>query len=313
VRSTRKRKRLRCVLILPIILAVAFSGCSLQNIGGKIFSRQNEMSGQQIVLKPAGRKLSVGINSPNAILVRLSDYSVLLDKNSKERVYPASLTKMMTAVVAIENLPNLDEKIVLPTSMFKPLYQADASLAGFQGEEEVSARDLLYGALLPSGAECCLGLAEKAAGSEESFVKLMNQKAKQLGMSSTHFANTTGLHNENHYTTVQDLAVLLSYALKNNTFRQIFTTEEYNTAPTNKHADGVAFVSTMFQKLKSNEISGGKILGGKTGFTNEAGLCLASLAQKNGKEYILVTAGAKGNHATEQYHLEDAKKIYNAS
>ena len=130
-------------------------------------------------------------------------------------------------------------------------------------------------------------------------------------MSNTHFTNSTGLQDKNHYTTVKDLSILLSYALQNKTFRDIFTASHYSTAPTNKHSSGITFNSTMFKNIENPAISGGEILGGKTGYTDEAGLCLASLAQEGGKEYILVTAGAKGNHQSEQYNIDDAYEVYN--
>lgn len=252
------------------------------------------------------------LNSPNAILVRLKDKTTLMQKNSEEKIYPASLTKMMTAIVAIENLPNLKEEIKLTNSTFEGLYGADASMAGFKPGEKVSAIDLLYGALLPSGAESCIALADQIAGSEKGFVKMMNQKAASLGMENTHFENVTGLHNENHYTTVKDLAILLGYALQNDTFREIFTSSRYSTGPTNKHPGGIIFYSTMFEELNNQNITHGEILGGKTGYTDEAGLCLASLAKVGKQEYILISAGAKGNHNTKQYNITDALAVYNS-
>jgi len=252
------------------------------------------------------------LNSSNSILVRLTDDTVLMQKNSEEKIYPASLTKMMTAIVAIENLPNLKEEIKLTNSTFQGLYGADASMAGFQPGERVRAIDLLYGALLPSGAECCIGLADQIAGSEQNFVKIMNQKAADLGMDNTHFENATGLHNVNHYTTVKDLAILLSYALQNDTFRETFTSSRHSTQPTNKHPGGITFYNTMFEELNNQNIIGGEILGGKTGYTDEAGLCLASLAKVGKQEYILISAGAKGDHHSEQYNITDALAVYNS-
>jgi len=185
-------------------------------------------------------------------------------------------------------------------------------MAGFQPGEQVRAIDLLYGVMLPSGAECCIGLADQIAGSEQNFVKIMNQKAADLGMDNTHFENAIGLHNENHYTTVKDLAILLSYALQNDTFREIFTSSRHSTPPTNKHPRGITFYSTMFEDLSNQNIIGGEILGGKTGYTDEAGLCLASLAKVGKQEYILISAGAKGDHDSEQYNITDALAVYNS-
>jgi D-alanyl-D-alanine carboxypeptidase (penicillin-binding protein 5/6) len=233
-----------------------------------------------------------------------------MQKNSEEKIYPASLTKMMTAIVAIENLPDLKEEIKLTHSAFQGLYEEGASMAGFQPGEQVKAIDLLYGVLLPSGAECCIGLAVQLAGSEKAFVKMMNQKAADLGMYKTHFENTTGLHNENHYTTVKDLAILLNYALQDDTYREIYTSSRHSTPPTNKHPDGITFYSTMFKELNDQNIIGGEILGGKTGYTDEAGLCLASFAKVDKQEYILITAGAKGKPKSEQNNVADALAVY---
>ncbi len=130
-------------------------------------------------------------------------------------------------------------------------------------------------------------------------------------MIDTHFVNTTGLHNENHYTTVEDMAILLNDALKNDAFRQIFTTSRYRTSPTNKHPQGITFNSTLFEKLPDPTIQGGEIIGGKTGYTAEAGLCLASLAVVENEEYILVTAGAEGDHTSEPFNIKDAVSVYN--
>lgn len=309
----RKRKRtnrapaLFGLLLLAVVAAVAYR--AIRPVGERAMSDKNDY--KQATTAFSGPVTSEGLHSRNAILMRPKDGAILLQKMSEERIYPASLTKMMTVIVAIENLSDLQETIMLPNTMFQELYDAHASMAGFQPDEEVRAIDLAYGALLPSGAECCIGLATKIAGTEQEFTRLMNQKAKKLGMNNTHFDNATGLQNENHYSTVKDLAVLLCDALKNDTFREIFTSVRHSTRPTNVHPDGITFYSSMFEKLGDPGIAGGKILGGKTGYTNEAGLCLASLAEKDGAEYILVTAGAKGDSKTEQYNITDALAVYN--
>lgn len=248
--------------------------------------------------------------SKNAILVDVDLQKALFEKNSQDIIYPASLTKIMTVIVALENIKDLNVTITLSPEMFDQLHRDNASLAGFLPNETLSAQDLLYGALLPSGAECCIGLAEYIAGSEKAFVELMNKKAEELEMNNTHFTNSTGLHSPDHYTTVADLAILLEYSIQNKTFRDIFTSKKYSTQPTNLHPDGITFSSTMFKNLTSPELSNGTILGGKTGYTSQAGLCLASLADIDGSEYILVTAGADGNHSTEQYNIEDAIYTY---
>lgn len=318
MRTIKKRKSRFWVLKLMVAVVViifayksnlAFDAQSLfRKIGGD--------NARSIPLLTVGSDFAVfvpldNLYSSNAILVRLDNHSVMMQKNSSQKIYPASLTKIMTTIVAMEKLPDLQKNVDLPNSMFQKLYKADASMAGFQPGEKVRAIDLLYGVMLPSGAECCIGLADHIAGSEQKFVEMMNQKAVLLGMSNTHFTNSTGLQDDHHYTTVKDLSILLSYALQNDTFRDIFTASRYSMPPTNKHPNGITFQNTMFKDMKSPVISGGEILGGKTGYTVEAGLCLASLAQKNGREYILVTAGANGNHKSDQYNIDDAYTVYN--
>ena len=249
--------------------------------------------------------------SPNAILLDLKDKQVLMEKNSKGKIYPASLTKIMTAILVIDTISDVNQTLRLSPDIFPKLYTSNASMAGFLPNEKVKVIDLLYGVLLPSGAECCLGLANEVAGSEENFVKMMNEKAVKLGMTGTHFCNSTGLQDSQHYTTVKDMAILLQYSLQNDVFRKIYTSSRYSTQPTNLNPAGITFHSTMFKYMDHTDVAGGKILGGKTGYTEEAGQCLASLAVVNGKEYIMITAGANGNHKTKQFHILDAFNIYN--
>ncbi len=254
---------------------------------------------------------NVNLKSSNAILVSLDNNEVIAKKNSNKRIYPASLTKIMTAIVAIENIDDFNKGIVLSDNIFKDLNKTDASMAGFLPGEEVENLDLLYGIMLPSGAECCIAIADEVSGSEENFAWLMNEKAKELGMDDTNFVNSTGLQHRNHYTTVKDLSILLEYALKNELFKQIFTSVDYITNATNMHPDGVYLKSTLFENMDNQSILNGEILGGKTGYTDEAGLCLASIAILNGKSYLLITTGAKGNHNSEQYNIDDAILVYN--
>lgn len=248
--------------------------------------------------------------SPYAILVDLESGNVLAEHDAQAKIYPASLTKIMTAVLAIENTEDMEEVMILPADFFQKLYTEDASMAGFQPGERVRLKDLLYGILLPSGAECCMAFANRIAGSEDEFVRMMNRKAEELGLKNTHFCNATGLHDPEHYSTVEDISILLQYALRDENFRAAFTSSRYSTLPSEQHPEGFTFYSTMFQYMDSTEVTGGNIIGGKTGYTEEAGLCLASLAEVAGKEYILVTAKANGTHQTEQYHILDAIDVY---
>ena len=259
--------------------------------------------------KPVVQELDLsGINSSTAVLMQARGGKVIGEINGDQQMYPASMTKIMTAIVAIEELGDLDQEITLTNEMVAGLAEQNAMQAGFQPGETVRAIDLLYGVLLPSGAECCIALADTVAGSEEAFVELMNKKAAKLGMDNTHFCDTTGLHDPNHYSTAKDIAVLLKYAIKNDTFRKIIESPWHSTPGTNVHPDGITFYSTMLKNLSDTTVTDGQILGGKTGYTSEAGHCLASFAEIDGLEYILVTGGAAG---TGIPHINDAVTIYN--
>ena len=204
----------------------------------------------------------------------------------------------------------MEATITLEPEIFNELYAQNASMAGFLPGENAKIIDILYGNILPSGGECSIALAEYVAGSEQAFVELMNEKAKDLGMNNTHFMNATGLHNESHYTTVKDIGILLQYALKNQTFNDIFQSRSYFVAPTNQHLSGFTFYSSMFKLRDQWELDEGEIVGGKTGYTDEAGLCLASEAIVNGRKYIAITVNAEGNHNTEPFHVYDAFYLY---
>lgn len=291
----RRRQRRRRRMLAAVMLSVVLLSFTAYFVLGQDKGERESLS---------------GLNSPNAILVELETGKVLGEKKADEKIYPASLTKIMTAVLAVENIGDLQERITVPEEIFPKLYEEGASMAGFCPGEEAVGLDLLYGVLLPSGAECCLTFADRIAGSEEDFVDMMNEKAKELGMEHTHFTNSTGLQDEDHYSTVRDISVLLRYALAGDTFRQVFTSSSYSTNPSACHPEGFTFYSTMFQEMNSAAVTDGEILGGKTGYTKEAGLCLASLAVIGQKEYILITAHARGDHETRQYHVEDAVKVY---
>ncbi len=250
--------------------------------------------------------------SPYASLMDAQTGELLATKRSEEKIFPASMTKMLTALVAIEHIPDLDATIYMEEDFYEDLYDEDASRAGFEPGEEAVIRDLLYGALLPSGAECCIELARQAAGSESAFVDLMNQKAADLGLTQTHFTNCTGLHNVDQFSTCTEIAKIVQAAIQNETFLEVFTTHRYSVAPTDIHPEGFTFWSTLFKATANEIVTGGEIIGGKTGFTEEAGHCLASLAEIYGNKYILVTAGWSEDPESEIYHIDDAFRAYNA-
>lgn len=308
VKPKRKQQRLNLVGIFLTIVLVCVTVIVFNYAINNLIKPSSPYNYTCPILP--NEELDIDLNSSNAILVRQSDHQVLLGKQSEEKIYPASMTKIMTVILAIEQLPNLEEYITLDESVFSKLWAENASMAGFLPGEDVRAIDLLYCAILPSGAEACSGLAMQIAGSESEFSELMNQKAEELGLHNTHFTNPFGLFDENHYSTVQDIAILFEYALENETFYDIITCQRYSTAKTNMHPDGITVYSTLFKNITEIGMSSQYILGGKTGYTEESGRCLASFALIVGERYILVTAGAPNTETEQTLHIRDAIRVF---
>lgn len=251
-----------------------------------------------------------GMYSREALLYDYTDDKLLAEIGADEIIYPASLTKMMTVLVAIENISDLSLETTLSTEMFAYLLEQNASIAGFSENEKVNARDLLYASMLPSGADGSIGLAQIVSGSESAYVALMNKKAAELDMNDTHYMNATGLHDPNHYTTAEDQLKLMKYAMKNDEFRKVITAQTYTSASTPQHPQGITMYSTLFKSIQANSLENKYIIGGKTGYTPEAGLCLASIAEINGHTYFLITFGAGAGSNTPGYHTMDAVAIF---
>lgn len=301
----RKRRRNPAFIAALIFLELLILGTLFLIIGWN----QGISEWLKNLNRPVVKELDItGINSPYAILINAGNGKVLGETNADEIVYPASLTKMMTAIVAIEEIGSrhLDTEITMTDEMYTGLYEHDLTQAGFQSGEVVKAIDLLYGVMLPSGAECCEALAYHVSGSEEAFVELMNKKAKKLGLENTHFCNTTGVHADDHYSTAHDMALLLKYCLRNKQFKTIISTTYHTTEGTNIHPDGITVYSSMFKNITDPSVPNGEIKGGKTGFTNAAGFCLASYAEIGGRDYVFVTMGAPES----PMHVQDAVMIY---
>lgn len=245
--------------------------------------------------------------SDAAIVMDRDTGQILDEKNADEKIYPASMTKMMTAILAIENLPDLDQTITITNEMLAGLLEANAATAGFQAGDQPTVRDLLYGAALPSGADASNALSYTITNANPSaFITMMNDKAKEIGMMNTNFVNDTGLHDVNHYSTVRDMAKLLQYCLKNRTFTEIFSAKEYTTSPLASAPDGLHFHSTMWKAASGYDTKG--LIGGKTGYTENAGHCLASWSEVNGMRLITITAHAD-TPMNEMTHLQDAGTI----
>jgi len=240
------------------------------------------------------------------------DKGVEYEKNAKTRAYPASLTKIMTTIVALEHIDDLSKSVKVDVKTYKKMIENNSSMAGFYGREAVTYRDLLYGTILSSGGEAANSLAVNLAGSVEDFVSLMNDKASEIGLKDTHFTNPEGLHNNNQYTTAYDMARLLDYALDNGDFKAIFTKKTFKTTSTLDHPDGILLRSTVLSKLDNLNQEGFEIIGGKSGTTYEAGMCWATLGIKNNKEYISVVMGAdlKDIRNPDMMQRDDTIKLF---
>ena len=307
-RKRRRRNRQLLIILFLLVLIVCLAvGIALVHSRKKQSDQAQEESQVQELQKNVDLSMLV---SPYAILLDGESGSVLASKKGDEKIFPASMVKVMTVLTAIRSISDLDATTTMSAGFYDELYAQDASRAGFEPGEAAKLCDLLYGALLPSGAECCMQLAIEAAGSEDAFVELMNQNALDMGLVQTHFTNATGLHNEEQYSTPHEIGEILRTALKNKTFYQVFTTHSYTVQPTAVHPDGFTFWSSLFKNITDDSVNGGKIMGGKTGYTDEAGHCLASMAEINRKEYILVTAGWAQTDDT-MYHISDAFRAYN--
>ncbi len=241
--------------------------------------------------------LGAEIESPYAVLVDCSNDTVLARRNADTKIYPASMTKVMTLLIAAENIKDTEATMEMTSKIIDPLYKEGLTLAGFGPGEQVKLVDLFYGMVLESGAECSVALAEYVAGSEAEFVKMMNGKCAELGLKSTNFTNTSGLHDNNHYTTAVEMAMIMRAAIDNDFCRRIMSTEWY-TVPANQYHQELKFHSGMYEKMYGTEPKVATIKGGKTGYTHVSLYCLVSFAiTDDGREIICVTAKGERKYA----------------
>ena len=253
------------------------------------------------------KNLGANVLSSNAILISLDTHTITAQKAADVRIYPASMTKIMTLLVAAENITSLTDKATVSKDTTNYCYLEGATVAGFSPNETVTMEDLLYGIILPSGADATMTIADHIAGSEEEFVMLMNLKAEELGLRSTHFVNSSGLHHPEHYSTVHDIALILKAAIDNDICFKVLTAPYYITSITEQHPQGIELFSRTHTRISSIKINDLEIVGGKTGYTPEAGQCLATYAiTSDGREYIFVSANAPDKNQT----AKDAEYAY---
>lgn len=316
-RKRRYRLRLRAKILLVLLLAFILFGmgrCAASAIRDK-----GPVEDTSLAVADTDQAIQTkDIAGHSAIAIDAKNGKVLFAKAADEQKYPASLTKLMTVYVALQEEKDLDREVEFTTDMFTGLAEKDLATADYQVGDKATVEDLLYATILPSGADAARALAIATAGSESAFVDLMNVEAQALGMQGTYFQNVTGVHNPKHVSTAADMAKLLRAGLKNDTFAQVIQTMHYTSSATSASPDGLTLDHSLaryldhFDRVMTDPPF--EILGGKTGYTHEAGLCLATVARDrdNNDHAIVVVLDGKGNAGNYYPVLKDTAVLYDA-
>lgn len=251
--------------------------------------------------------------SAYAVVIDRADGTILAEKDSNAVISPASMTKILTLLVAAENLKNLDDTVTITVDITDYCFVNDCSVVGYELNESATVRELLYGTILPSGADAALALAVYVAGSHEAFVELMNEKAAELGISETaHFTNCVGLYDEAHHCTVRDMAVILNAAMENELCREVLNARTYETAPTLEHPDGQILSNWFLRRIEDKDTGDVEVIGAKTGYVMQSGNCAASCGRAvDGREYVCVTGNAYSSWRAIYDHVELYKNYCN--
>ena len=244
---------------------------------------------------------ALDINASSALLVDNKTNKILYSKNENKKMFPASTTKIVTAILVLEN-HSLDEKVTASYDAVMSI-PSGYSTADIQIEEELTVEQLLELLLVHSANDAANVLAEYAGGSVSSFVSMMNTKANELGLSNTHFTNPYGLQDDNHYTTAHDLAIIMQYCIKNNNFRKIAGQASCAIPATNK-SNPRKYDSTNELLIAGNSNYYSNLIAGKTGYTSKAGGCLVSVAYSNDLELIGVILNSNNR-------FKDTRSLYN--
>ncbi len=237
--------------------------------------------------------VSEEVISENAVLIDVDKGEVVAKRAADVKLCPASMTKILTILVAAEHVENLDDTFTITRDITDYTFSNGCSIVGFEVDEVVTVRDLMYGTILPSGADAGLALATYVAGSQEAFVDMMNEKLDELGLSDTaHFTNCVGIYDEDHYCTLIDMAMIMKAAVENDLAREILSAHKYTTSPTEQHPEGIIISNWFLRRIEDKE-TGGTVTCAKTGFVNQSGSCAASYTVSNsGGHYICVSANA---------------------
>lgn len=257
----------------------------------------------------AGAIEAMNVNSKASVLIDATDGHEIYGENADTKQYPASITKLMTALLVVEKLPDLSEVITANKSAFEGLSDA-GSTVGIKPGEAMSADNLLICLLVASANEAANILAERVSGSVPAFVELMNSRAAELGLTGTNFVNTNGLHDENHYTTARDVAKIAMEVRKHTRLREICAMEKATIPATNIGEERFFYTTnSLISRYKELGYKYSRANGLKTGSTTPAGLCLAASAEYNGTELISVVLGAEKDAEGKKGNFIESKKL----
>ena len=234
--------------------------------------------------------------------------NILAEKNSDTKMYPASMTKLLTLLVAAEQMTDLSGSFTMTREIADYCFINRCSVVGYVVGEEIPVIELFYGCILCSGADASLALAQLSAGSHEAFVEKMNEKAAELGIADTsHFTNCVGVYDPEHYSTARDMAAILKAALGNKLCRTVLTTPVYFSQETEQHSPGQTLSNWFLRRMSVRDTGETEVLCGKTGYVEESGNCAASYGEDAaGRGYLCVT----GRGGTQWQVIADHEHLY---
>ena len=238
----------------------------------------------------------------SAILIEPTTGTIIYEKDPHKKMYPASITKIMTALLAIENC-KMNDTVVYSKKNLDSLTAEDSNIQRQVGEK-MSVKDCLYALMLSSANETATALAEHIAGSSEAFAKLMNERAKQAGATDTHFANPNGLHDDNHYVTAYDMAMIMKAAIQYPVFLDVIHTTEYTIPANNKRTEPFQSYQRHKMLFTTSPYYDADVIGGKTGYTDQAGKTLVTYAKRGNVSLISVVMKSNGDQV-----FDDTKKL----
>lgn len=333
-KKQRERRMRRLLQMLPMMVAVILLAGLLSAWAGSNSNKKKQAKTEDLSLttiepekpeiSPAVQRFQPKSNaetvrlgekfpSQHALVIDVEKNLVLAEKDAHTVISPASMTKILTLLVAAENLAegDLEKTVTFTREMADYCYVNDCSVMGLMVGEAVPVRDLLYGTILPSGADAALALANYVSGSHEAFVQLMNEKLEELGLSDTaHFTNCVGLYDEAHHCTLYDMAVILKEAMDLPLCQDVLNARTYDAQPTAAHPEGQILSNWFLRRIEDKDTGDVEVVGAKTGYVVQSGNCAASAGRDAaGHLYLCVTADASGSWRTIYDHVDLYKQF----